>query len=75
MEIFVGHDRLPFTIRDLSHCRHDQFPGNLARTSQYLTHEVFIAIIPSMRCCGISTGSRRKDLSLVHSMIPLGPAP
>ncbi|MEK7235652.1 MAG: glycine dehydrogenase (aminomethyl-transferring), partial [Nitrospirota bacterium] len=41
MEIFVGHDRLPFQVRDVSRSITTSFPANLARTSTYLTHEVF----------------------------------
>ena len=62
MEIFVGHDRLPFQVRDLCQNVTTGFPAHLARTSTYLTHDM-LRYIHRLAA---------KDLSLVHSMIPLG---
>jgi glycine dehydrogenase len=72
MEIFIGHDRLPFQMQDLS-CRvTTSFPTNLARTSTYLTHEVFNRYHTEHEMLRYIHRLEAKDLSLVHSMIPLG---
>ncbi len=72
MEIFIGHDRLPFQVQDLS-CRvTTSFPTNLARTSTYLTHEVFNRYHTEHEMLRYIHRLEAKDLSLVHSMIPLG---
>ena len=72
MEIFLGHDRLPFHVRDLSQNVNTSFPTNLARTSQYLTHEVFNRFHAEHEMLRYIHRLEAKDLSLVHSMIPLG---
>jgi len=72
MEIFVGHDRLPFHVRELSQNVLTSFPLNLARTSQYLTHEVFNRFHAEHEMLRYIHRLEAKDLSLVHSMIPLG---
>ena len=72
MEIFVGHDRLPFQVRDLSYSVTTGFTTNLARTSKYLTHEVFNRYHAEHEMLRYIHRLEAKDLSLVHSMIPLG---
>jgi glycine dehydrogenase len=72
MEIFIGHDRLPFQVRDLSCSVTTSFPANLARTSKYLTHEVFNRYHAEHEMLRYIHRLGTKDLSLVHSMIPLG---
>ncbi|HEX6825015.1 MAG TPA: aminomethyl-transferring glycine dehydrogenase, partial [Nitrospiraceae bacterium] len=72
MEIFIGHDRLPFQVRDLSGRVTTCFPTNLARTSTYLTHEVFNRYHAEHEMLRYIHRLESKDLSLVHSMIPLG---
>jgi glycine dehydrogenase len=72
MEIFVGHDRLPFHVRDLSGSVTTSFPANLTRTSKYLTHEVFNRYHAEHEILRYIHRLGAKDLSLVHSMIPLG---
>jgi glycine dehydrogenase len=72
MEIFVGHDRLPFEVRDLSKKVITSFPSNLVRTSRYLTHEVFNRFHSEHEMLRYIHRLEAKDLSLVHSMIPLG---
>jgi glycine dehydrogenase len=72
MEIFIGHDRLPFQVRDLSVRVTTSFPTNLARTSTYLTHEVFNRYHAEHEMLRYIHRLESKDLSLVHSMIPLG---
>jgi glycine dehydrogenase len=72
MEIIVGHDRLPFEVRDLSRSVTTGFPTNLARTSKYLTHEVFNRFHAEHEMLRYMHRLESRDLSLVHSMIPLG---
>ncbi|NWF74182.1 MAG: aminomethyl-transferring glycine dehydrogenase [Nitrospirae bacterium] len=72
IKIFVGHDRLPFHVRDLSQNVITSFPSNLARTSRYLTHDVFNRFHAEHEMLRYIHRLEAKDLSLVHSMIPLG---
>jgi glycine cleavage system P protein (glycine dehydrogenase) len=72
MEIFVGHERLPFTIHELSRTVTTSFPSNLARTSAYLTHEVFNCYHSEHEMLRYLHRLQARDLSLTHSMIPLG---
>ena len=72
MEIFSGHNRLPFQMRDLSQSVDTRFPANLTRTSTYLTHEVFNRYRSEHEMLRYIHRLGAKDLSLVHSMIPLG---
>ena len=72
VEVFVGHDRLPFQVTDLSRSVTTHFPANLARTSTYLTHEVFNRYHSEHEMLRYIHRLEAKDLSLVHSMIPLG---
>ena len=72
MEIFAGHDRLPFQVRDLSRNVDTSFPASLTRTSTYLTHEVFNRYHSEHEMLRYIHRLEVKDLSLVHSMIPLG---
>ena len=72
MEIFAGHDRMPFQMRDLSRNIDTSFPTSLARASTYLTHEVFNRYHSEHEMLRYIHRLEVKDLSLVHSMIPLG---
>jgi glycine dehydrogenase len=72
LEIFVGHDRLPFQVRDLVAAIDLRYPASLARTSRYLTHEIFNRYHSEHEMLRYLYRLQSKDLSLVHSMIPLG---
>jgi glycine dehydrogenase len=72
MEVFVGHQRLPFTVQELSRTVTTAFPSNLARTSPYLTHEVFHRYHAEHEILRYLHRLQARDLSLTHSMIPLG---
>ncbi len=50
----------------------DAYPGNLARTSSFLTHPVFNAHHSETEMMRYIRGLERKDLGLDTSMIPLG---
>jgi glycine dehydrogenase len=72
LEVFVGHERLPFTIRDLGQSVKTTYPANLARTSPFLTHEVFNRYHAEHEMLRYLHRLQARDLSLTHSMIPLG---
>ena len=72
LEIFIGHERLPFTVQQLSETVTMTFPGNLTRTSAYLTHEVFNRYHSEHEMLRYLHRLQSRDLSLTHSMIPLG---
>ncbi len=72
LEIFVGHDRWPFTLSDIAAGIAPAYPKSLARTSPYLTHEVFHRYHSEHEMLRYLHRLQAKDLSLVHAMIPLG---
>lgn len=51
---------------------HSEFPENLKRKSDYLTHPVFNSYYSETEMLRYIKGLERKDLSLTTSMIPLG---
>ncbi len=72
LQLFVGHDQLPFRLSDLAATIDPHYPAPLARTSPYLTHEVFHRYRSEHEMLRYLHRLQAKDLSLVHSMIPLG---
>ncbi len=72
LEIFVGHARLPFRTSDIADTIQLNYPKSLARTSKYLTHEIFNRYHSEHEMLRYLHRMQAKDLSLVHSMIPLG---
>ena len=72
IEIFVGHADVVFTVEELAGSVHTGFPANLARTSKYLTHDVFNRYHSEHEMLRYLNRLQGKDLSLTHSMIPLG---
>ncbi len=70
--IFVGQESLPFTTAELLAAVDVRYPDSLARTSKYLTHEVFNRYHAEHEMLRYMHRLQAKDLSLVHSMIPLG---
>jgi glycine dehydrogenase len=72
LQIFVGHDRLPFRLSDLAATIDLGYSSPLARTGKYLTHEVFHRYHSEHEMLRYLHRLQAKDLSLVHSMIPLG---
>ena len=71
-EIFGGGRPVPFTVEDLAAKADYSFPPALARTSKYLTHEVFNRYHSEHEMLRYMHRLEARDLSLVHSMIPLG---
>ena len=72
LHIFVGHDQLPFRLPELAATIDPAYLPSLARTSPYLTHEVFHRYHSEHEMLRYLHRLQAKDLSLVHSMIPLG---
>ena len=71
-EIFGGGRPVPFTVENLAAKADYSFPPALARTSKYLTHEVFNRYHSEHEMLRYMHRLESRDLSLVHSMIPLG---
>ncbi|OGW69019.1 MAG: glycine dehydrogenase (aminomethyl-transferring) [Nitrospirae bacterium RIFCSPLOWO2_01_FULL_62_17] len=71
-EIFAGGQPVPFTVEELAGKVTLGYPRHLARTSKYLTHEVFHRYHSEHELTRYIQRLQDKDLSLVHSMIPLG---
>lgn len=72
LKIFVGHDQLPFSLADIAGTVDLSYPKSVARTSLYLTHDVFNRYHSEHEMLRYLHRLQSKDLSLVHSMIPLG---
>ncbi len=71
-EVFAGGKAVPFAVEGLAGKVDLTFPGTLTRTSKYLTHEVFNRYHSEHEMLRYMTRLQSRDLSLVHSMIPLG---
>ena len=71
-QIFAGKTELPFTIADLIPNSKLKVPHFLARTSPYLTEEVFNRYHSETELLRYLHQLETKDLSLTTSMIPLG---
>ncbi len=72
LQIFVGHDQLPFRLSELASSIDLNYPASLMRSSPYLTHEVFHRYHSEHEMLRYLYRLQARDLSLVHSMIPLG---
>ncbi|MGH7166957.1 MAG: aminomethyl-transferring glycine dehydrogenase, partial [Nitrospiraceae bacterium] len=71
-EVFAGAKPVPFTVERLVGTVDLRFPAALTRTSKYLTHEVFNRYHSEHEMLRYMHRLQSRDLSLVHSMIPLG---
>jgi len=72
LSVFSGSETLPFELEDLSIPSPGSIPEEFLRTSTYLTHPVFHAHRSEHELLRYIHLLASKDLSLVHSMIPLG---
>ncbi|TAJ22249.1 MAG: glycine dehydrogenase (aminomethyl-transferring) [Nitrospirae bacterium] len=70
--IFADGRPVPFTVEELTGTVDLGFPKGLARTSKYLTHEVFNRYHSEHEMLRYLHRLQARDLSLVHSMISLG---
>ena len=71
LHIFAAGRPLDFTVESLARDR-TTFPPTLARTSKYLTHPVFNRYHSEHEMLRYMHRLQSRDLSLIHSMIPLG---
>ena len=71
-EVFSSSDSIPFTIEDLADDIDPALPANLARTSAFLTHEVFHRFHSEHELLRYIHRLQARDLSMTTSMIPLG---
>ena len=72
LTLFVGHHISAEDLQALVHSVDGRYPTALARTSPYLTHPVFHRYHSEHEMLRYIYRLQARDLSLVHSMIPLG---
>jgi glycine dehydrogenase len=72
LSAFAGSRPVPFMVADLVGQLDTSLPEPFRRTSKYLTHEVFNRYHSEHEMLRYLHRLQAKDLSLIHSMIPLG---
>jgi glycine dehydrogenase len=72
LTVFSDSDSLPFSLDQLGQESSNAIPAELQRHSPYLTHRVFHEYHSEHELLRYMYRLQSKDLSLVHSMIPLG---
>ena len=70
--VFTGHEMSDADLQALARSVDLGYPPALARTSRYLTHPVFNRYHAEHEMLRYIHRLQARDLSLVHSMIPLG---
>jgi glycine dehydrogenase len=70
LQIFAGDNAIDFALQDIH--KEKAYPAAFARTSEYLTHEVFHSFRCEHEMLRYIHRLQNRDLSLTHSMIPLG---
>ena len=71
-QIFNGDKAAPFTVEEIAVTVSSGFPAPLARTSKFLQHPVFNRHHSETEMLRYIKRLEARDLSLCHSMIPLG---
>ncbi|MCC2640574.1 MAG: gcvP [Nitrospira sp.] len=72
LTLFVGHHISAEDLQTLVHSVDVRYPAALARKAPYLTHPVFHRYHSEHEMLRYMYRLQARDLSLVHSMIPLG---
>lgn len=72
LTLFAGQEISPEELQTILESVDGRYPAGLARTSQYLTHPVFHRYHAEHELLRYIHRLQSRDLSLVHSMIPLG---
>ncbi|WP_375765897.1 aminomethyl-transferring glycine dehydrogenase [Archangium gephyra] len=72
LSVFAGGKPLGFTLEELGKDLQSTIPEGLRRTSAYLTHQVFNSYHSETEMLRYIRRLESRDLSLTHSMIPLG---
>ena len=72
LQVFSGNETLPFSLDQLIDTPDSAIPPKFQRQSPFLTHAVFHAYHSEHELLRYMHRLQSKDLSLVHSMIPLG---
>lgn len=74
LKVFAGKPKATFTtyLNNQTKTMSLRLPENLVRTSAYLTHPVFHSYHSEHAMLRYMKSLENKDISLVHSMIPLG---
>ncbi|MBA3964885.1 MAG: aminomethyl-transferring glycine dehydrogenase [Nitrospirales bacterium] len=72
LTLFTDKDSLPFSLNDLTEQLGSSIPTTFQRHSPFLTHPVFHDYHSEHELLRYMYRLQSKDLSLVHSMIPLG---
>jgi glycine dehydrogenase len=72
LTVFAGDTALDFTLESLIDTLASDYVAPFARTSEYLTHPVFNQYHSETDLLRYMQRLQSKDLSLTHSMIPLG---
>jgi glycine dehydrogenase len=72
LQVFAGQDKLPFAIAELLPTAAAEYPEPLARTSAFMTHEIWNSFHVEHELLRYVQRLQHKDLSLTTSMIPLG---
>ncbi|KAJ4837977.1 Glycine dehydrogenase (decarboxylating) 1, mitochondrial [Turnera subulata] len=71
-KVFAGGQPVPFTAASLAPEVNNAIPSELTRESPYLTHPIFNTYHTEHELLRYIHRLQSKDLSLCHSMIPLG---
>ncbi|MEO8428392.1 MAG: aminomethyl-transferring glycine dehydrogenase subunit GcvPB, partial [Verrucomicrobiota bacterium] len=72
LQIFNGGCEPAFTVRELAAAAASDVPAGFARASKFLTHSVFNRYHSETEMLRYLKRLESRDLSLTHSMIPLG---